>query len=205
MSKRCNSPFGGLFDCLFNIDILKDYKIPDHFPINQCLPKFNKVFHLANQSFETFKEQKIQCMKVTEKKDFNSYSFICGEHGKAKVVSIFISTLPATAMGNGWWNPLNCFKKVPYIGITISDLPAFNWDESKGGLLLADRINQLILPSSLENNPFMPKEIEGVRVVMKKDDVIYANIMKFVEQIKEEYEKIKALNNSSCSDDKRKL
>lgn len=205
MSKRCNSPFGGLFDCLFNIDIPKDYKIPDHFPINQCLPKFNKVFHLANQSFEAFKEQKIQCMKVTEKKEFNSYSFICGEHGKAKVVSIFISTLPATAMGNSPLNPLNCFKKVPYIDITISDLPAFNWDESKGGLLLADRINQLILPSSLENNPFIPKEIEGVRVVMKKDDVIYANIMKFVEQIKEEYEKVKALNNPSCSNNNHKL
>ena len=36
------------------------------------------------------------------------------------------------AMGNGWLNPLNCFKKVPYIDITISDLPAFNWNESKG-------------------------------------------------------------------------
>lgn len=205
MSKRCNSPFGGLFDCLFNVDVPKDYKIPDHFPINQCLPKFNKVFHLANQSFETFKKQKIQCMKVTEKKDFNSYSFIYGEHGKAKVVSIFISTLPATAMGNSPLNPLNCFKKVPYIDIAINDLPAFNWDESKGGLLLTDRINQLILPSSLDKSPFMLKEIEGIRVVMKKDDVIYANIMKFVEQIKEEYEKVKALNNSSCSNDERKL
>ena len=205
MSNKCNSPFGGLFDCLFNVDIPKDYKIPDHFPINQCLPKFNKVFHLANQSFEAFKEQKIQCMKVTEKKDFNSYSFICGEHGKAKVVSIFISTLPATAMGNGWLNPLNLFKKVPYIGITINNLPAFNWDESKGGLLLTDRINQLINPSDLDNNPFMPKEIDGIRVVMKKDDVIYTNIMKFVKQIKEEYEKVKGLKNPSCSNNERKL
>ena len=94
---------------------------------------------------------------------------------------------------------------MPYIDITISDLPSFNWDESKGGLLLADRINQLILPSSLENNPFIPKEIEGIRVVMKKDDVIYTNIMKFVEQIKEEYEKVKALNNPSCSNNNHKL
>lgn len=205
MSNKCNSPFGGLFDCLFNVDIPKDYKIPDHFPINQCLPKFNKVFHLANQSFETFKKQKIQCMKVTEKQDFNSYSFICGEGGKVKVISLFISTLPATAMGNGWLNPLNIFKKVPYIGITINDLPAFNWDESKGGLLLTDKINRLINPSDLENNPFMPKEIDGIRVVMKKDDVIYTNIMKFVEQIKEEHEKIKALNDPSCSNNSHKL
>lgn len=205
MNNKCNSPFGGLFDCLFNFDIPKEYKIPDHFSINQCLPKFNKVFRLANQSFETFKKQKIQCIKVTEKKDFNSYSFICGEHGRAKVISILISTLPATAMGNRWWNPLNCFKEVPYIDITINDLPAFNWDENKGGLLLTDRINQLILPSSLDNNPFILKEIDGIRVVMKKDDVIYINIMKFVEQIKEEYEKVKALNNPSCSNNERKL
>lgn len=201
MGNKFNSPFDGFF----NFDIPKEYNIPDHFPINQCLPKFNKVFHLANQSFETFKKQKIQCMKVTEKQDFNSYSFICGEGGKVKVISLFISTLPATAMGNGWLNPLNLFKKVPYIGITINNLPAFNWDESKGGLLLTDRINQLINPSDLDNNPFMPKEIEGIRVVMKKDDVIYANIMKFVEQIKEEYEKVKALNKPSCSDNNNKL